>query len=68
MVDAAGRVYFPIPPADTDSDAEAYENAAVEPLEQRIFFRFDDPHGGRRIESYQELLDELLALPDLRSR
>ncbi len=53
---------------NTDSDAEAYENAGIEPVEQRIFFRFDDPYGGRRIESYEELLDEVDALPDLCAR
>lgn len=48
-----------------DSDAEAFDTAGVPP-ERRIFFQFTDAvHGGRRIESYEELLDEFAALPDL---
>jgi phosphatidate phosphatase PAH1 len=48
---------------NTASDGEAYDNAAVQPLANRIFFQFDDSFGGRRIESYAELLGELGALP-----
>lgn len=43
---------------NTDSDAEAYENAGIEPLEQRVFFQYEDTLGGRTIESYTELLPE----------
>ena len=50
---------------NTDSDAEAYNNAGILPLDHRVFFQFTDPDGGRRIESYQELVDEFTALPDL---
>jgi hypothetical protein len=46
---------------NTESDGEAYENKAIEPLDHRIFFQFDDPLGGRRIEDYGELLTELAA-------
>lgn len=47
---------------NTDSDAEAYDNAGIMPLDHRIFFQFDDPFGGRRIESYQDLVPEFAAL------
>ncbi len=50
---------------NTDSDAEAYANAGIMPLDHRIFFQFTDPAGGRRIETYGELTDEFAALPDL---
>jgi hypothetical protein len=50
---------------NTDSDAEAYANAGIMPLDHRVFFQFTDPAGGRRIESYGELVDEFTALPDL---
>jgi hypothetical protein len=51
---------------NTDSDAEAYDNAGITPVDHRVFFQFDDvAHGGRRIESYQDLLAELNALPSL---
>ncbi len=49
---------------NTESDAEAYHNADIQPLEHRIFFQFDDPFGGRTINSYSELLEEFEALPD----
>ena len=49
-----------------DSDATAFDNAGIEPLDHRFFFQFTDAtHGGRRIESYEELLAEFEALPDL---
>jgi len=49
---------------NTDTDAEAYENGGIQPLEHRIFFQFDDAiFGGRRIEAYTELLAEVDALP-----
>jgi hypothetical protein len=47
---------------NTASDGDAYEAAAVQPLDHRVFYQFDDEHGGRRIESYGELLGELGAL------
>jgi hypothetical protein len=43
---------------NTDSDATAYDNAGIQPLDHRVFFQFDDPFGGRRIESYFDLLPE----------
>lgn len=49
-----------------DSDALAFDNAGVEPPEHRFFFQYTDAmYGGRRIESYAELLEEFAALPDL---
>lgn len=49
---------------NTASDAEAYDNAGVLPLDQRIMFRFsDDAWGARRIEDYAALLPEVDAAP-----
>jgi phosphoserine phosphatase len=48
---------------NTASDAEAYDNAGVLPLDQRIMFRFTDDWGARRIEDYAELLPEIGAAP-----
>jgi hypothetical protein len=49
---------------NTASDAQAYDNAEISPRDRRVFFQFDDTaHGGRRIESYTEIVDELDALP-----
>jgi phosphatidate phosphatase PAH1 len=48
---------------NTDSDGEAYDNAGIMPLDQRIFYQFDDPFGGRRIDDYADLLSEIEALP-----
>ncbi|WP_293255365.1 hypothetical protein [Nannocystis sp.] len=49
-----------------DSDALAFDNAGVEPPDHRFFFQFTDTmFGGRRIDSYEELLAEFEALPDL---
>lgn len=50
---------------NTDSDAEAYDNAGILPLGNRIFFQYDDVFGGRRIESYTELWGEFGALPNV---
>ena len=50
---------------NTDSDAEAYDNASITPLDHRVLYQFDDTFGGRRIESYTELLAEVMALPSL---
>jgi hypothetical protein len=47
---------------NTDSDAEAYDDAGIMPLDHRVFYQFDDPFGGRRIESYYELVPEFTAL------
>lgn len=44
---------------NTSSDADAYEHGGVQPLVQRIFYRYDDAHGGRRIDDYADLLPEL---------
>ena len=49
-----------------DSDALAFDSAGVQPLDHRFFFQFTDAEfGGRRIESYEELLAEFEDLPDL---
>jgi phosphatidate phosphatase PAH1 len=50
---------------NTETDAQAYENGNIQPLDHRVFFQYTDVHGGRRIESYAELVDEFEALPDL---
>jgi hypothetical protein len=47
-----------------ESDAEAYHNGNVQPVNQRVFYQFtDNAFGGRRIEAYTELLGEIGALP-----
>jgi hypothetical protein len=50
---------------NTIGDSGAYHNAGIMPLDHRVFFQYDDPHGGRRIESYGELIEDFNALPDL---
>jgi hypothetical protein len=51
---------------NTDSDAEAYNNAGIQPLQNRIFYQFTDTaFGGRRIENYTDLHEEFGALPAL---
>jgi phosphatidate phosphatase PAH1 len=47
---------------NTDSDGQAYDNAGIAPLDHRVFYQFDDPFGGRRIESYFDLLPEFATL------
>lgn len=47
---------------NTDSDAEAYDNAGIEPLQNRVFFQYEDAFGGRTIESYEDLVPEFEAL------
>lgn len=47
---------------NTSSDADAYEAAGLAPLDHRIFFQYDDEHGGRRIEDYAVLVPEFDAL------
>ncbi len=48
---------------NTSSDAAAYENTGILPLDHRVFFQYDDTFGGRRIEAYTALLGEFGALP-----
>jgi hypothetical protein len=49
---------------NTETDAEAYNNAGVMPLQNRIFFQFTDAvFMGRRIESYTSLIPEFSGLP-----
>ena len=49
---------------NTATDADAYENGKINPINHRVFFQFTDAaHGGRRIEAYTELLSEFSALP-----
>lgn len=38
------------------SDTDAYDAAHVEPKDHRVFLQVDDPHGGRRIEKYADVL------------
>jgi len=48
---------------NTDSDAEAFFVANIEPADHRVFYQYTDgAYGGRRIESYSELLGEFGAL------
>lgn len=47
---------------NTETDAEAYNNGNILPLQQRIMFQFTDKvYGARRIEAYTELLPEVAA-------
>jgi hypothetical protein len=50
---------------NTSSDADAYDNAGIQPVEQRVFLAYDDAHGGRRIESWQDIVAEVQGVPDL---
>lgn len=51
---------------NTETDAEAYDNAGLMPVGRRVFFEFDDDaYGGRRIDDYADLFDEIEALPSL---
>lgn len=48
---------------NSSSDAEAYENAGIQPVEQRVFFQYEDTaFGGRTIQSYTELVPEFEGL------
>ena len=48
---------------NTDTDAEAYAAANIEPAQRRIFLRFtDSAHGGRRIEGYGDVLADFSQL------
>lgn len=50
---------------NTDSDADAYHNGNIQPLDHRIFFQYTDTvHGGKRIESYTELIGPFTKLPN----
>ncbi len=45
---------------NTETDAEAYENGAILPLEQRVMFQFEDTiFNARKIDAYAELLPEI---------
>jgi phosphatidate phosphatase PAH1 len=49
---------------NTESDAQAYDSAGIEPADHRVFYRFDDPiGGGRRIDSYADVAAELASAP-----
>jgi phosphatidate phosphatase PAH1 len=49
---------------NTATDAEAYDNAGIQPKGHRLFFQFTDAaFGGKRIESYTELLGPFSMLP-----
>ncbi|HMI89287.1 MAG TPA: hypothetical protein VK550_34655 [Polyangiaceae bacterium] len=49
---------------NTNTDADAYNNAAILPLANRIYFQYTDTAwNGRRIEAYSALLPEFSALP-----
>jgi hypothetical protein len=49
---------------NSDTDAQAYENTNIQPVEQRIYIGIESPPGGGRvIQGYDELLAELEALP-----
>jgi hypothetical protein len=50
---------------NTITDAEAYDNGAILPLEQRIMYQFtDDMWNARRVDDYAELLPEIAAAAD----
>lgn len=49
---------------NSDTDADAYNNAGVQPLGNRIFFQYTDTAwNGRRIEAFGPLLSEFAPLP-----
>ena len=49
---------------NTNTDADAYNNAAIMPLANRIYFQYTDTAwNGRRIEAYTTLIPEFAALP-----
>ena len=47
------------------SDTVAYEAAGIVPANRRFFLGLDDPKGGRRFDSYTDLLPDITALPAL---
>lgn len=51
---------------NTSTDAEAYDNAGIQPKDHRLFFQFTDAaFGGKRIESYTALLGPFSMLPNV---
>jgi len=44
------------------TDADAYDNAGVQPVSHRIFIGLDDPRGGRRVDNWTELPGEFATL------
>lgn len=50
---------------NSSSDGDAYQHAAILPVDQRFFVAYDDAWGGRRIESFTEVIAEFEAVPDL---
>jgi hypothetical protein len=49
---------------NSNTDADAYNNAGVQPLGNRLFFQYtDSAWNGRRIEAFGPLLSEFAALP-----
>jgi hypothetical protein len=48
---------------NTNTDADAYNNAGIMPLANRIYFQYTDTAwNGRRIEAYSTLIPEFSAL------
>lgn len=45
------------------SDTDAYAAAKIQPADHRVFLQVTDTHGGRRIESYAQLLPIVTTLP-----
>lgn len=45
------------------SDTDAYDRAAIEPRDHRIFLGQQDAHGGRTVTNYGELLPSLASFP-----
>lgn len=62
---AAEGVHIGWAVGNTTSDQDAYEAAEIKPVDHRVFLRITDPHGGRRIEAYSELLPLTTAQPAL---
>jgi hypothetical protein len=49
---------------NTSSDADAYNNADIKPLADRIFYQYtDSAWNGRRVDDYASLLSEWASLP-----
>jgi hypothetical protein len=48
---------------NTNTDADAYNSANIQPLANRIYFQYTDTWMGRRIEAYSVLVPEFSALP-----
>jgi hypothetical protein len=59
----AGRGLLPVYVfGNSSSDADAYHNAGILPLEDRIFYQYEDVLGGRTIDDYFDLVPEFEAL------